>query len=361
MPGTLNEDRLAKLQLLPPPTTQPWTSLAPATPETELSRNGQAAISLPLPLFWYAPDWYLYSTELANPIAAAVGRMGILVSALQSEIAQYPVPSLLHEERSPRIVPYRPERYGLAVEDFDHADVIDVRLTMVQDPAGRFAFPPQQITRWESHLGKSAGMSSGWVAAATFPPDVASMAELNGKVDQLRCLAPESAIFASVQPTDLENDLPGLLEAQLDGVILRVDRFPLDGLSLARLVQKSRSILDSQRPGIPLWVVPGAVTTDDAAKIIALGATGVAIDSWCRELFEIDLSRPASAAQRLGLADASTDDGSDYLSDTVAGHLRERVDRFVGLTSNLVSSSQGSPLGTFDADWSDALGVRNLS
>ena len=43
-----------------------------------------------------------------------------------------------------RIVPYRPERYGLSDRDFDDARIIDVRLAMNRDESGRFAFSPEQ-------------------------------------------------------------------------------------------------------------------------------------------------------------------------------------------------------------------------
>ena len=37
------------------------------------------------------------------------------------------------------------------------------------------------------------------------------------------------------------------------------------------------------RETMPLWIVPGALSTSDAAKLIGLGATAVAIDAWTHE------------------------------------------------------------------------------
>ncbi|TWU63363.1 hypothetical protein [Crateriforma conspicua] len=352
---------LDPLHLLPPPTTQPWDALRNQSPARRIRRADGSVVNMPLPLFWYAPDWYLYPLEVSRHLAAAVAQMGVCVAALRSEVAGGDHPSPLHDEAMPRLVPYRPERYGFQCTDFDDAQFVDLRLTLVREPSGRFAFPPAQVARWESDSGKETISGGGWVEAASFPPDVADLMHLGSKIVQIRTLSPSAAVMVSINPIDLDNELPAILDADPDGIILRADRFHLTGIQLAKLIQKTRRIIDDRHSAtLPLWIVPGPITADDAAKLIALGASAVAIDAWCQPLREEDFRPPASAAARLGFTDNKTPSAQSHIDAIAATHLRASIERFTGMLLSTLDGSVSERLGTFDQAWAETLGVRFL-
>ena len=164
---------------------------------TSFSRVDGVGVSIDLPLFWYNPPWTWMSYRQADWVATAVAERRVIVSALWRDLSDDEMP-LLHSppetedaatedaategsaadhqdeervfDRSPRMVPYRPERYGLLPDDFDHAKVIDVRLTVHRDSSGRFAYSPDQIQRWEATPEDSPHAGGGFVPAGTFPP-----------------------------------------------------------------------------------------------------------------------------------------------------------------------------------------------
>jgi len=354
-------DRLADLHLLPPPTMSPWRGQDKSSTQFELQRTGLASLTIDVPLFWYAPDWYLSPSDLCGPLATSVARLGVLVAALRSEIAGCAPESSMHDQNLPRIVPYRPERYGLQATDFDGASIIDLRLTLARDPSGRFAFPAEQVARWEADSGKSHISGGSWVDATSFPPDVENFEHLGGKIAQLRSLSPNAYVFVSIQPVELETELPDVLDADPDGVILRLDRYAIDGLRLASVVQKTRALMDGHGSRhLPLWIVPGEITSDDAAKLIALGASAIAIDTWCHELRTMDMLRPASAAERLGLAEAHHEIEQEYVDEVVHSVLHEQIDRFQGLVLSIAEGDLPQRLGTFEPIWAESLGLRLL-
>ena len=155
-------DRLAPLLFLPPPINTPWTGVSNETPTGETSRAKGEFYFTGSPLFWYDPNWCDMAAAQADSLAVAVAEMDTLVSALRSELAPPDQCSKFHSQSQdvdrnepkdsastqdsetcdpfPRIVPYRPERYGLTVRDFDGASVIDLRLTMSRDESGTFRF-----------------------------------------------------------------------------------------------------------------------------------------------------------------------------------------------------------------------------
>ena len=121
----------------------------------------------------------------------------IFTSALKSEISDAAGGSRFHEpvpstsdadgrkdkiEYLPRIVPYRPERYGLTADDFDNACVIDVHLSTHRDETGRFAYSAEQLSRWDVLQAEIPISGGSWVPSATFPPDVPSMKDLSSKM-----------------------------------------------------------------------------------------------------------------------------------------------------------------------------------
>ncbi len=251
----------------------------------------------------------------------------------------------------PRIVPYRPERYGLSPRDFDNATIIDVRLMMTRDVSGRFAYSPEQIARWEATPDDAPLAGGGWVPAATFPPDVESLEQLGSKFDQLRRLAPGAAIFASMGPYRLEDELPGIVMAKPDGLILRLDEVFLEGLQLAALTHRARSLMDqSDAKELPLWIVPGDITPDDAAKLIALGAEGIGIDSWCDPIIDMSLTSNDSYGY------SRRPDMEALVTEDLPG----KIERFAGLYLSLQRVPKQERLGSFSDSWANTLRVLAL-
>lgn len=367
------EDRLAPLCLLPPATDTPWCGHEMAAPAVRLPRRGREPLALDQPLFWHAPDWYRVSPQVADALAVAVSRQGIAVAALRSELAGGEGEPQLHAadegesyDQEPhgrrgtlrRIVPYRPERYGLSPRDFDDAAVIDVRLAMGRDDFGRFAFSPAQIQRWESTPDEEPLAGGSWLPSATFPPDVVSLEDLESKFDQLRRLAPSAAVMVSLVPARLDAELPPILSAGPDGVILRVDDFTLDGLQLAALVRRSRQLVDRHGgEAMPLWIVPGFVTPDDVVKLLALGASAVAVDSWCRDLRDQASRFQATSPYAYS---GSPEALRQRVEALVAGELAGLIERVEGLALSVPAGPLRERLGSFSAAWSKTLGVRPL-
>ncbi len=292
-------DRLQPLCFLPPPTGLPWVGPPSAASQYKVKRAAGSPVTIELPLFWNEPPWYQAERRIADMVATSVASMGILVSALRRDLQDPDEPLTLHQRLAeqpiggdhgerflPRVVPYRPERYGLCCEDFDGARIIDVRLTIHRDPTGRFAYRGQQLERWDPTIDhesvSGATLLPDWAAAASFPPDVASLDQLSAKIDQLRVLSPSAAIFVSIAPHRMQIEIPKILAAQPDGLILRLDELPLSGLELGLVTRQARRLLTGAgAAGLPLWLVPGPITADDAVKLIVLGASGLAIDDWC--------------------------------------------------------------------------------
>ena len=369
-------ERLDKLCLLPPPTNTPWSGQAVAESSRRVIQRADAqAVEIDVPLFWYDPPWHRLSADTADVVAVAVGQLGVLVSALRSDLSGPDRQPVLHgvdrqqnedepitEPGSaplPRIFPYRPERYGVSDRDFDGPKIIDLRLTMFRDDSGRFAFSPEQIERWEATAANAPLAGGSWVPAATFPPDVVSMRHLSSKLSQLRALSPAAAVFVSMGPYRLEQELPEIVAAEPDGLILRLDELELDGLKLAMLTRHARQLV--QRAGaadLPLWIVPGEITPDDAVKLVALGASGVAIDSWCDEIIDEAENQNQTLAAGGYASRRRRNDGD--LIELVEQELATRVERFKGLLSSLECLPENERLASVSDAWGRALGIRSL-
>lgn len=367
-------ERLEKICLVPPPTATPWSNGADKACGLEISRRDGKVVQLDVPLFWYDPPWYQIGTDTADLIATATARLGVAVTALRSDLCGPDQQSELHGDESdddedegepeaidstplPRIVPYRPERYGVCDRDFDEATIIDVRLVKHRDPTGRFAYPAEQVERWEAAQPHAQLESGIPVPSTSFPPDVVSMEHLAAKLEQLRALAPTAAVFVSVGAHRLEFELPGIVAAKPDGLILRLDDLELDGLKLATATRHARELLDRSEPGLPLCVVPGEISADDAVKLCALGASAVAIDSWCAEI--IDAAEDDN--QSAGGYSYSFKRSSDALIELVEDGLSTKIERFQGLLSSLQHVAAGERLAGSSESWARALGLPFLA
>ncbi|MGB7343732.1 MAG: hypothetical protein WBD20_05945 [Pirellulaceae bacterium] len=354
------QDRLASLYLLPPPANTPWAGTPGQTIQSQVVRAESDPLTIKLPLFWYDPLWSNLSTQQADDLAVAVSRYDVLVSALHSDLSGPDTQSTFHAPQTvepedetpttptffPRIVPYRPERYGLSPSDFDQATIIDVRLMMPRDTSGRFAYSPEQIARWES----KPEVEGAWVPAATFPPDVDSFERLSSKLNQLRLLAPAAAVFTSIGPYRLEEEVPLALSSQPDGLIVRFDEVALEPLQLAALTRRARQLMNTAKAKkTPLWIVPGEITADDAVKLVALGADAIGVDAWCNPLMD----------------DSQFNQSSHYSSrvdfDELAEEfLYDRIERFSGLYLSLQRVPRKERLGSFSSAWATTLGVKAL-
>ena len=379
-------ERLSPLQLLPPSLSRSWTGISHRPLPNALVTSQGVSIQLSTPLFWYDPPWCKMPVEQADSLAVAIGKLGVLVSAMRSDLSAPGQDSEFHRRAAddrprdrpapndteatqpppvfPRMVPYRPERYGFEARDFDGATVIDIRLMMPRDAMGRFAFSPEQLQRWEATPSGEPLAGGGWVPAATFPPDVTSLTHLAGKLNQLRVLAPEAAMVIAIEPYRMKKDLKRILLAQPDGVVIRMSDASLSGLQLAKLVKLARQELcELGSPDLPLWIVPGKITPDDAVKLLALGASAVAVDTWCEDL--IQEAEEATAAQTThssfrSFAVRTQAIDSKYLQELAAYRLRPWINRVLGLASTLTSASRSEMLGSFDADWSSELEISLL-
>ncbi len=95
------EDRLSQLHFLPPPVTTPWTGAPTMSVGATVKRAAGDDLALPLPLFWYDPQWSVLPTELADELAVAVSGRDVLVSALHSDVAAPDVDADFFADRSP--------------------------------------------------------------------------------------------------------------------------------------------------------------------------------------------------------------------------------------------------------------------
>lgn len=368
------KERLEKICFLPPPMDTPWVGAPAEDRSIQVERTDGSHVPLKLPLFWYDPPWSEVAVDSADAIAAAVARLGVLVSALRSDLASADDEPELHGGRAseaigvhrqvadhlPRIIPYRPERYGLSDRDFDGAAIVDVRLAMRRNSTGRFAFTPKEIGRWEATQAGSPLAGGGWVPAASFPPDVEGLNKLEGKLNQLRLLAADAAVFVSIAPHRLIEELPAVLRSQPDGVILRLNELDLSALELAHCVKQTRAMMDEQQhERLPLWVVPGEISANDAAKLIALGANAVAIDSWCQELVNEVRDAQQNAASNSGYSSLSTPNTQEWV-DWVEHELFRHIERFDGLMHAMVYQPPEDRLATLSAEWGSKLSIPTL-
>lgn len=377
MPDNFHDDRLSPLVFSTMPLGTPWVGVSLQSSGKPITRADGITVPVDVPLFWHNPPWHATEIVNADVIATSVARYGVPVSALRRDLAGVDVDPQFHTlhhsapnhtdtdvacelRRLPRIVPYRPERYGFSLADFDGASIIDVRLTASRDDAGRFAYSAEQIARWEATDAESPLAGGEWVPSTAFPPDVPSPENLASKFNQLRTLAPRSAVFATLSPLRLDQELPIVLRQKPDGVILDAAEMPMNGLALAAMTRRARQWTRQEKVGdMPLWIVPGSGSIDDAAKLMALGASAVAIDHLADDLiYQADAATDKSAAARLGYKSMRSSQ-DPVLVDLVADRLESLLDRFRGLTHAIDHQLAGEPLVSMDAAWSKSLGVRH--
>ncbi|MEO1616774.1 MAG: hypothetical protein AAFV88_13030 [Planctomycetota bacterium] len=361
----MNDDRLSELHLLPPRGQSAWRNLPVESAAQSIERRDGITVPVQVPLFWYEPAWVELPESLASQLACATSDLGVVTSGLYRDFSvQESAPefflSTTHQDESeddqpesyrPRMTPYRAERFGLVPQDFDESLVIDVRFAATRDRAGRYAYSPTQMSRWERVSSAEAIAGGGLVACSSFPADIASPKQARIKLDQLRRLAPKSAVMVSVDAYHLQESLAHALTAKPDGVILRADAVEFDGLSLAKLVRDARRFLDEKsRSFRPLWVVPGKISVRDAVKLFALGANAVAIDRWCEPMVE--------TLRELGQRSYHSVPQHE-VSAMAIDHLWPCIDETLGLLSSVAKRDDGV-LGSYDSRWADELDAVQL-
>jgi hypothetical protein len=149
--------------------------------------------------------------------------------------------------------------------------------------------------------------------AVCWPPDVASLAALREKVDQLKILAPQAIIGVSVGVQQIKLDLPAVIASGAELVAIRTENWPAQHADqLAACVAWVRDQLDAAPQGAPylLVVPPDEASGTDFVKLLALGADLIAVDLLCAELMQPPIvARTAAdwAAVNLGVATIASD------------------------------------------------------
>lgn len=376
-------DRLDKICFLPPPIDTPWTGPPPDPPGVQFKRRDGRVVQIDLPLFWFEPAWHHVATSMADKIAVAVADQGVLVSALNSDLSEpeqesefcSPLVDESHQESSDieplhegsshpaRILPYRAERYGFQPKDLIGPRVIDVRLSIARDPKGHYGYSPRRIERWKATPADRPLAGGGWVPAASFLPDVPSLKHLDSKLDQLRALSPRSAVFVSFSSHRLRTELPSILETNPDGLILRLNDIPLTGMQVAEITVLARKMTDELAGNeIPLWVVPGPMSPDDAVKLLALGASAIAVDDWCTEIIEsVAQAKPASQTASGYQGYQSNQSAISVLRQVIEEKLAPKVERFEGLCTSLRAIPSDQRLACLSGRWAQSLGIPALA
>ena len=374
-------DLLSSLVFLPPQTGRLWSGptkvshavcLRSQRKDDQAGKDDQAAlpeVRIPLPLFWSNPPWHDLRADAADGLASEVADRGVSVSALLRDLSSEDHAVAFHQTANDRhrMIPYRSQRYGLLPQDFDHASLIDLRLTVPRDEQGRMAFSPEQIRRWEATSPEAPLAGGGWVPAASFPPDVPSLDELSLKIQQLHALAPAAAVLVSIFPHRLDEDLPAVLAQNPDGVLLRCTDPHFPPLMVAEIVKRASEWMKHHGcQHKPLWIDAGAMSPSDAVKLIHLGATAISIDAWCEPMIaHMTTTMKLSATHGQDPNARGTSPvrpvSQSAINEVVQYMLQPFIDEFLGLTESIASLPLNARFATTDAAWSASLGIPLLS
>ena len=340
-------DRFSTLVLVPPKIQHAEVRAEVSIGTWQLSRD--ASINLPSRLFWCDPPWYRYENSLADKIAIAVANQGITVSAARWDLSTDSLPSAYHDgpgARS-RMLPYRPERFGVSFDDFDQVSSIDLRLVPESDAAGVPVLDLGKVSHFGlgEAIGKEAAIPP--LPSLTLPPDVEGMDQLRPKMNQLHALAPQAALFVSILPQRLSEDLPILLAQNPDGVILRCEAASMDALSVTKVLCQSLNLARQAGNNVSILLAPGKLTGNDAIKLLRVGASAIAIDHWCDELLE-EIDQRLSDPSRSGTVT------EQMIEQLAKEYLGDRIERFAASQT----TQQVCNLTANDPAWIDALAQR---
>ncbi len=221
----------------------------------------------PTPFFWFDPAWHRYPIARCQVVEQAVAAQGVLVSALHRDLSCDDTPTT--DSASHRIATHRPDRAGLSYCDLTESAVIDLRLLSTPDSRGGLTYEQSQWSRWLPH---DPAMPPIATSAMLFPPEWRTLADVKQKVTQLRLLG-QAAIVLSADVEHLALVLPHLVDAGLDGLIIRTSGDPLEALQLAT------QLCQVHRMQLWKWLVASEpLSAEDYVKCLALGASAIAID-----------------------------------------------------------------------------------
>ncbi|QDS87533.1 hypothetical protein EC9_17120 [Rosistilla ulvae] len=292
-----NRSLLGDLHLAPPP-TGPRSTSDREVPASEVRRAHGPAIPLRCPLFAYDLPWALLPPTTCALLARELTESAVVTSLLDLDV---------DEDRPADLVmcPYRPERYGVTIDDLSRAAFVDLRLN--SEVGDGSVYTMDQLRRWD-HRADSLPDSTV-ITGSRWPADVASPDKLGRKIEQLRALAPQAAIFVAISPFHLQQDLPNLLAARPDGIVLRFDLDPTSpsvGNLIAAQTAACRRMIDaSEAAGIALWVSAPTTSPLDLVKLLALGASAVSIDYLVLHNWPAADPAPAAGAPHASYAHAS--------------------------------------------------------
>lgn len=332
------KERLEPLVFVPAPLEHAAVKHRPPSPiwriaeqaNTPADATSESKLALPSRLFWCDPPWYRYENSLASMIAIAVANFGVTVAATKWDLSTKSEITRFHDQDSAnnhgitarsRMLPYRPERFGIALEDFDNVSAIDVRLLPERDQSGVPFFDVAKVAHYGAMSSDETQTEPQALPSLTIPPDISGIDQLDGKLKQLRSLSPNAAIFVSILPHRLSTDLPVVAAQSLDGLILRCDESSISGLGLIMSLSKAISLLSIHSPRLPVLLAPGSISVSDAIKLHRLGASAVAIDSWCDEVLE-------GVDDLLGQPAAGRVVNQNAINQIAEHHLADRIERF---------------------------------
>lgn len=357
------DDRLSKIVFVPPQIGRQWHY--DSQPDSAETTGG---IRHRIPLFYSNPPWHRLCPTAADRLAQAIADRGIAVTALLRDLSGPKRLPSFHDQPRSRIIPYRPERYGLVPADFDAAEVIEFRLTLPRDDDGRFAYSTQQVSRWEAKKPDNFNadkfsvdappVDHGCVPAASFPPDVESLEQLSIKIQQLRALSGGAAVVVSMTPYRISEELPIILSQQPDGILLRCTENHFPALAIAKATVQAAAIID--QPSMPIWIHASGITPTDAVKLMHLGASGVSVDAWCDPIVDYVVETMKLGQHLPTMSDQIRLVTESRIDDVVEHMLMPYLDEFRGYSESIAGLTKSSRFAATDPAWSAALGLNLL-
>ncbi len=232
-----------------------------------LRRADGGELEMSVPFFWFNPEWHRYAVERCQLVEQAVTRQGVLTSALHRDLSQDDAQPVGNTKK--RLVPHRPDRAGLIHRDLVEAAVIELRLLAMPNRFGGFTYESTQWSRWKNVEQLAHPIAA---SAMTFPPEWHSLVDVSRKVEQLRMLS-RAAIVLSLDLQHADTILPQLVNAGLDGVMIRTGGDPLAA------IQHTTELCRIHGLSLWIWLIAEqSLSPEDCIKCLAFGASGIAID-----------------------------------------------------------------------------------
>ncbi len=298
------QPRLDQLRLTPPPSDRFERRGTPVDLTTRIAVHDVAGrvtheATLPLPLVWLNPPWYLSDIERFRRVARVAADAGLMVSALWLELVSSRPDSA--QSFVPRLATHRPDRAGWTFQDFEDPAVIELRIGQPRDAHGRFAHHASQMAIWNRPDGDANPNEFTAAPAAYFPPDWPNLEAMSRKVMQIRQLS-SAAILVSFDSSSLDALLPAVISSRADGALIRCTGDPVETLHRARM--ELDKLAAHERPVI--WLAADSLDAESCVKCMALGSQGFAVDTWANRWLLDDESEMLSRAERAALSLGTT-------------------------------------------------------